>query len=150
MDTMETITVKYNVVNTALMRLKQSLEYFDMAKEAHKKSQLKDADDIAYTVARDSIIQRFEFSVELFWKYLRIYLETHEKVLIELNTPRAVIRSATQARILSEQEAIDCINMIEGRNLTSHMYKEEVAEQLAHDIPQYYQQMRDLLGRLKP
>lgn len=147
---METIEKKYDTVRKALQRLDESLSYFTHAKEKHIKLQLSTDEDIEYTIARDSIIQRFEFSVELFWKYLRLYLEDHEKVELEANTPRAVIRSACQARILTEEQATKCMNMIASRNLTSHIYKEEIAEQLAHDIPPYASLLKELVVKVKP
>lgn len=147
---METIAIKFNMLKTALKRFEQSLSYFVAAKKNHIKLQLSTEEDIAYTVARDSIIQRFEFSVEIFWKYLRLYLEEHEKVSVKTNTPRAVIRTACQARILSEEQADVCIAMVASRNLTSHIYKEDIAEQLARDIPQYYELLKQLVTILHP
>jgi nucleotidyltransferase substrate binding protein (TIGR01987 family) len=147
---MEAIKIKYNVLNMALKRFGEALLFFNTVKETSKKNVVHISDDIAYTVARDSIIQRFEFSVELFWKYLRLYLEEHEKVELEANTPRGVIRSACQARILDETVATIFMAMINSRNLTSHIYKEEIAEQLARDIPQYYEQMMKTVVMLKP
>lgn len=147
---METITVKFNVVQKALTRLEQSLAYFVVIKDKHNRLQLNTDEDIAYTSARDSIIQRFEFSVELFWKYVRLYLEEHEKISIETNTPRAVIRTACQARILTEEQAAACIAMITSRNLTSHIYKEEIAEQLAYEIPLHYKALKELIDIVHP
>ncbi len=147
---METIEKKYDNVKKALQRLGESLSYFTHAKEKHLKLQLSSDEDIEYTVARDSIVQRFEFSVELFWKYLRLYLEEHEKVELEENTPRAVIRSGCQARILTEEQANSCMRMIASRNLTCHIYKEEIAEQLARDIPQHWTLLKELVARIQP
>jgi nucleotidyltransferase substrate binding protein (TIGR01987 family) len=147
---METIIAKFKVLNTALMRLEQALSYFTQIKESCKKIQPNGEENIVYTVARDSIIQRFKFSVELFWKYIRLYLEDQENVAVDINTPRAVIRTACQARIISEDQAVLCMSMIESRNLTSHIYEEEIAEQLSKDIPRYYELMKKIIDTLPP
>lgn len=150
MGIMETIAVKYKVLSTALTRFGESIAYFSATKKQHMEKGLSSDEDIVYTVARDSIIQRFKFSIELFWKYLRLYLEEQEKMRIEANTPRSVIRTACQARIINEEQATLCIAMIASRNLTSHIYKEDIAEQLAHDIPAYYELMKQLAQKLEP
>ncbi len=148
---METIAAKYKSLNNALKRFKEAINYFEDAKEKHNKLNLGDDEDIAYTVARDSIVHRFEFTIELFWKYVRLYLEERGGVdVVEINMPRDVIRMACQSRLMSEEQAADFMNMIQSRNLTSHIYKEEIAEQLARDIPQYHELMKQLADILRP
>lgn len=51
---------------------------------------------------------------------------------------------------LKEYGAEICMAMIESRNLTSHIYKEEIAEQLARDIPKYYEHVRQFVSRILP
>ena len=80
-----------------------------------------------YQAARDSVIQRFEFSIELFWKYMRIFLETSKKTPLNSIFACDIVRSACQFRLISENDAQVCIDMINNRNLTSHIYKEEIA-----------------------
>lgn len=41
-------------------------------------------------------------------------------------------------------------SMIKDRNLTSHIYIEEVAEMLAKKIPDYYNLMHTIIQRLHP
>lgn len=147
---METIITKYKTLNNALASLEESLDYFKAISTAPNKDQFIKDYVVVYKVARDSVIQRFEFSVELFWKYVRLYLEEIKQVKLESNTPRDVMRSACQSRVLSEDSAEAFMKMVRSRNLTSHTYKEEVAEQLVHDIPKYFEQMRLLAPVIKP
>ena len=94
-------------------------------------------DDI-YTAARDSLIQRFEFCIELFWKHLKNFLEQEKYVQISSNTPRDVIREGCKAQIFSEHDAQVLIVMLKSRNFTSHLYKEEMADVIAKKIPNYF------------
>ena len=85
---MGVVKTKYNVLNKSLDSLHESPSYFDKVLKTERKEDLLDTYEVVYKISRDSIIQRFEFSVELFWKYLRIYLEEVKKVKIDSNSPR--------------------------------------------------------------
>lgn len=80
---------------------------------------------------RDGLIQRFEFTVELAWKSLKEYLEDQGAV-VEHNTPKAVLKDAFAAGIVQEDRA--WINILTARNLTSHIYKEETAINIAQQV----------------
>lgn len=97
---------------------------------------------------RDSLIQRFEFCVELFWKYIKRYEEEVLELALDVNTPRFVITAACNAKIISEVDAEMLLEMLRGRNVTSHLYKEEVAEQLSAKIPYYYVIMKKYIEAL--
>lgn len=72
---------------------------------------------------RDSVIQRFEFTHELAWKMLRLRLE-REGVVVK--TPRETIQEALQAGLIEDGNL--WTDMQKMRNLTSHTYKEKLAE----------------------
>ena len=98
---------------------------------------------------RDSMIYCFKQCVDLFWKYLKKELE--EKHLTpEIKAPAEVIRKSCSARLITETEAETVLNMIKDRNMTSHMYVEEIAEILAGKIPAYYKLMHSIVQRIKP
>lgn len=79
-------------------------------------------------IIRDATIHRFEFTFEAVWKALQIYLK-HEG--FEVNSPRDVIRKAFQARIILTAEASDAwLNMLEDRNLTTHIYRRPLAKEI--------------------
>ena len=77
----------------------------------------------------DGTIQRFEFSVALFWKTLRRILHDNG---IEAGTPREAAQSAYQAQWLNEEEI--WIHMLHD-HLTSHTYQEEIAREIYARIP---------------
>jgi nucleotidyltransferase substrate binding protein (TIGR01987 family) len=81
-----------------------------------------------------ALIQSFEFTYELSWKTMKDYLK-HEGVL-EAVTPRQVIKQAFHYKIIPDGQT--WIDMLENRNLLSHVYSEEFAQKaVAKIISQY-------------
>jgi len=92
----------------------------------------------------DGTIQRFEFCIELFWKLLRrALLESG----VESGTPREAIQKAYQAKWLNDEKL--WVQMLQDRNRTSHMYEEEVAQDIFSRVPQYYEIMRKALADIE-
>lgn len=83
------------------------------------------------TLYRDGLIQRFEFTVELAWKSLREYLED-QGVVLSVVSPRAVLKEAYAAGIIDDDATWNAI--ISARNLTSHVYDEATAAEIARQI----------------
>lgn len=101
-----------------------------------------------YRTNRDSVVQRFKYSIDLFWKYLKTYLENAD-VSMQIKIPSEVIRQAFSIGLINEDEASKILDMIKSRNMTSHIYVEEIAEQLAAAIPGYYGVLETISRRLK-
>ena len=88
----------------------------------------------------DGTIQRFEFTFELAWKLLRRMLLNEG---VESNTPRAVLKEAYQAKLISDGEG--WIDMLEDRNKTSHLYDEKIAAAIYRKIKEaHFQRLSDL------
>lgn len=77
-------------------------------------------------IERDAAIQRFEYSFEAVWKAAQRYLKTHEAV--EIGTPKSCIRASRDAQLLDDRQTESALNMANDRNITSHIYSEEMAE----------------------
>jgi nucleotidyltransferase substrate binding protein (TIGR01987 family) len=86
---------------------------------------------------RDSAIQRFEFSFELFWKTLKARLEVEG---IRVVSPREAIREGFRTGLVPDDDAV--FPMLEDRNLSSHTYNEEHAEALYARLPGHCDYMR--------
>lgn len=71
---------------------------------------------------RDSVIQRFEFSVELGWKTAKKIMGTATAA------PKDVVREMVQSGYIDDVEA--WLQAIDMRNLSSHTYKEDLAEKI--------------------
>jgi nucleotidyltransferase substrate binding protein (TIGR01987 family) len=99
---------------------------------------------------RDSVIQRFEYSIDRFWKYLMVYLEWQGiSVPVMDRSPRAIIRLARDSSTVSSKEFGLLFGAIEDRNRTSHAYDAELAETIADKIYQYYETLNTIIKRLK-
>ncbi|HEX9873493.1 MAG TPA: nucleotidyltransferase substrate binding protein [Deferrimonas sp.] len=72
---------------------------------------------------RDSVIQRFEFTHELAWKMLKLQLEAEGLIV---RTPRETLQEALQAGLIEDGNLWS--DMQKMRNLTSHTYHEQLAE----------------------
>ena len=89
------------------------------------------------------MIQRFEYSTEAFWKYLKAYLLTEHN--LSANSPRDVIRTGLKAKLFSEEISKELLQMLDDRNLTSHTYVEELGETIAGRIPAYSKNMHAVM-----
>ena len=98
------------------------------------------------SIERDAAIQRFEFSFEACWKAEKQFLYDIEG--LDIGSPKGVIRSLREVGILSEDEAVQCLKMVNDRNLTVHTYNEELLIEIFRRIPQYYQLLRCLIDRV--
>ncbi len=77
-------------------------------------------------VERDAAIQRFEYTFEAVWKACQRLLRVREG--IDVGPPKACIRAARDAGLLSEGDTEWALVMADDRNLTAHTYDEALAE----------------------
>ncbi len=142
------INQKLTVINEALETLKDSIELFHEYEGVMEKSPTS-KDEQIFLAMRDSTIQRFEYCTDLFWKVLKVYLEEIEKVELPTYSPRGVIRSIVRVKTMSEGEGEACMEMIISRNKTSHIYHEEIAEDIAQKTSGFYKLMRTICDRVQ-
>ena len=71
---------------------------------------------------RDSVIQRFEFSIELAWKTAKKAMGTGT------TAPKDVIREMAQAGYIDDP--VVWLEAIDIANLSSHTYREDLAEKV--------------------
>jgi nucleotidyltransferase substrate binding protein (TIGR01987 family) len=85
---------------------------------------------------RDAAIQRFEFTFELVWKALKLFLERQGH---ECGGPRPTLKKAfAEGLIATSDEADVWLQMLEDRNLTSHAYDEALAARIYRNIAKDY------------
>ncbi len=96
--------------------------------------------DTPYSViVRDAAIQRFEYTFEVFWKLIKEYLRVKEGIVC--NSPKSCFREAFSVKLMTEEEIMKALLMADDRNLTSHTYREEVAEEIYRKIKDYHKLM---------
>ena len=107
---------------------------------------VKFSDDSSDVIVRDAMVQRFEYTTEAFWKYLKHYLQTEHDLLA--NSPREVMRMGLQAKLYDEETSKEFLQMLDDRNLTSHTYIEELATSIPTRIPNYAHRIKSVLENL--
>ena len=95
-------------------------------------------------IVRDACLQRFEFSYELLWKTLKIFLEEIHGV--RAVSPRQVFKEAFALSIIGEE--VTFVEMIESRNTLSHTYNEEQAAKIYVKCGGYLKAMKNVLAQL--
>jgi nucleotidyltransferase substrate binding protein (TIGR01987 family) len=138
---MELIEKKYKIAVAALDNLKGAIDRLHGVDCC--------ASEEEYRIFRDSEIKRFELSVDTLWKYLKVYLELKFGVI--QSSPKTVFRECLRVQLIKdEKEVLLALKMVDARNMTSHMYKEELAEQMHGQTPMYYALMERLITLAKP
>ena len=134
---MEVLVKRYQALCKALSTLDEVIK------------KMATVDSYYYKEVRDSMIQRFEYSVDLLWKTLRDYLLSIEGITTVGSSPRAVYQTCLDISFFSQQEFKQALILHENRNTTSHVYKEEIAEEVSKSIPPLYAFMNMVAERLE-
>ncbi len=114
--------------------------------ESYKKT-LENKNSEDYRFFRDSSIQRFEFTVEIFWKLLKSIVKDSEGIIC--NSPKSCIREFFASGHIKESSAKLLMEMIDDRNMTSHTYHEEVAEIIFSKLKSYISGMTYIYEAIK-
>ena len=80
----------------------------------------------------DLLIKRFEFTYEMSWKALKRYLEF---LGFEPKSPRGTFKEAYAQQIITDEDV--WLDMIEQRNLSSHIYDESEIEEILEKKEKY-------------
>lgn len=95
---------------------------------------------------RQGLIKAFEFTYELAWNTLRDFLT--DQGYIDLIGSKDTIRLAYQVELIKNGDA--WMKMIKSRNLTSHTYNQDTAEEIEEAIREiYYSLLKDFELRMK-
>ena len=129
---------RYDIAGKTLEMLNRSLTKL-------QQSQFEDYEEL-----RDAIFQRFKYSVDTFWKYLNEYLKSEKSIKIPAPRPKSVFRECSEIGLISKDEYLLCVGLIDDRNETSHGYNEDLAEEIASHIPKHYEVMHDILEKVIP
>lgn len=135
---MEIIEKRLNIMYKALATLQESLTLLNDPQHTD-----------VYTQMRDSVIQRFEYTIDMLWKVIRVHIENHYGVTFETISPRIVLQQAVTVGLLSHEEFEYSMTMIKDRNLTSHAYREDTAEAISDNIADYYIFIKNVVDRLQ-
>ncbi|MBL7131312.1 MAG: nucleotidyltransferase substrate binding protein [Candidatus Omnitrophica bacterium] len=123
----EEINYAFSNLENAFIKLKEGI---DKAKDELEK---------------DGVIQRFEFTFELFWKALKIFLQNSG---IDTKTPKESLKEAFKIGWLKEEKTF--LDMLEDRNKTAHIYDKATSEEIFKRIKNnYIQVIAEVLEELR-
>lgn len=86
-------------------------------------------------VERDASIQRFEYTSEALWKAAQRFLLVVEGVGV--GAPKGCVRACREIGLLTDEEAVLGLEMVDDRNRTVHTYNEAVAEAIYRNLRRY-------------
>lgn len=133
------MTIDYSPLARALAGLEKSLGFLgsDLARDPDLREQF-----------RAAAIQGFEFTHELAFKMLKRQLEAMSPAgpAVDQLTYMEVVRAAAEAGLLRETQRFR--DYREKRNITSHSYDAEQAEQIVAVLPAFTADVRGLLDEL--
>jgi nucleotidyltransferase substrate binding protein (TIGR01987 family) len=111
-------------------------------------STLQEITSTSYSrIVRDAAIKRFEYTFEVIWKLTKTYLEKNEGIIA--NSPKSCFKEAFKVSLIDEKESILALEMTDDRNMTSHIYHEELAEDIYKKIKQYFVLMNRIFNTIK-
>ena len=125
---MERLKLKYSDIIRAMATLKEIL------------------DEPFSVIVRDATIQRFEYTFEALWKFLKEYLKEREGIIC--NSPKSCYREFFRLDMITEKETVKFLEMTDDRNMTSHTYKEDVSRVLYEKMRNHYILMEYLMEKI--
>jgi nucleotidyltransferase substrate binding protein (TIGR01987 family) len=125
-------------------RLSNKLHNFKSAVERLCEA-LIELENSGSSVVRDGVIQRFEFTTELAWEATREYLL--DQGFVEVNSPKTVMKEAFSYGLIKNDEI--WVQILNDRNLTSHIYKEDISIEICNRIiATHFNELKSLSERL--
>ena len=134
---------RFSNLTRAFKKLERGLELFDFEAYLEKREELRKEMDSAneeslmlelekLDLAREGIIQRFEYTFELFILTLQDYLKYTGEAPEEVSGKTGVLRKALSSNLIEDHDGWR--KMLKSRNLTSHTYNEETADAITADV----------------
>ncbi len=124
-----------------MSKLEAVLAQFKNSLERLKEVMKKEKDEFM----RDSAIKRFEISFDLSWKLVKAFLE--EKHGVKCSPPKSCFREAYKQKMIKHDDF--WIELVNARNNTAHVYKEEVAEEVYALIPKAIKKFDELVNAIE-
>jgi len=98
-------------------------------------------------IIKNGRIRKFEYCSELTWKIIKLFLFEHHG--IDTRSPREAIKEFFLVGAVEEPDYELLIAMLNDRNSLSHIYKEELFEEIHDRLKKYLDVMMKVLDVLK-
>lgn len=132
---------------TKELRAQDGLMYFERALERFRivvAERDRWVDEGNGDIVLDVAVKRFEFTYEMAWKALKRFLDY---LGIDARAPRPVFKEAYAQGLLSDEQV--WLDMIEMRNLSSHVYDEQEVSRILSELERYLAAFDSLLKQLR-
>ncbi|MFH1728869.1 MAG: nucleotidyltransferase substrate binding protein [Pseudomonadota bacterium] len=132
-----------------LSNLEKAILSFEKAMNLALSDAIKNSnDENLITTIRAGVIQNFEFTYELCWKFIQRWLkENYSKEESQLpRTRKELFRMANRAGLIND--ALPWFEFAEARNLTSHIYNNDTAEDVFRQSIKFLPEAKTLLKML--
>lgn len=130
------------VYQAKLKKLKSAIEGFVLSLEQN----LNGFDAVLLDTLRSGQVQKFEYSAEYLWKFIKLHL--FEKEGIDVNSPKRAIKTFHLVKNLDDDLYHSLLKIIHHRNLFSHIYNEKQFEELFAHLPLHAKAMKQVLSIL--
>ncbi|MES2797667.1 MAG: nucleotidyltransferase substrate binding protein [Bacteroidota bacterium] len=111
-----------------------------------RKLQHADRNDHSAEIMKEGLIQRFEYTHELAWNVMRDFLKSRGNNSIIAS--KDATREAFSAQLIEDGHT--WMEMIKSRNLTSHTYNEETANDIFNKIVNnYFHEFENFLQKME-
>ena len=98
-------------------------------------------------IARAAVIQHFEFTYELCWKTMKRYIEMDIGAEADILTRKDLFRLAAERRLITSFD--QWVEFHQARNRTSHVYDEEVADEVYEITKAFINPLKEFLITMK-
>ena len=92
-------------------------------------------------------IQKFEFTVELLWKTVQVFL--YEVDGVDVITPKSVAKEFVEAGYCDYEAYELFIRAVNDRNQLSHIYRQEMAESIWQRLPEYVRMVEQIIHAMQ-
>ncbi len=123
----------YTQLKTAIQRYREMLEAY--RNNAGRPPLEQEA-------VQDSLIKRFEYTLEVAWKICKKHLEEEGFAEAATGSPKSIIRLAAQRNLISNPET--WFNYLQFRQDTSHDYSSDKAETVLDIVEDFYEDVLNL------
>ncbi len=106
----------------------------------------KQVDERIIDGLQNGMVQKFEYTTELCWKTLKVFLKTHEG--IDEASPKKVVKAFYSEGHLNEEDYMLLIQAIDDRNRLSHIYDKKDFFEILSRLAGYAEMFNRIAQRL--
>lgn len=121
------------------IQLETAIKRFEEMLEAYRSNDKRQS--LEQEAMQDSLIKRFEYTLEVAWKTCKRHLEEEGFTEATTGSPKSIMRLALKAGLITDLEG--WLGYIDVRQNTSHDYSEDKAEQVFDIVEVFYD---DVIG----